>query len=395
MISVDAAKNLINERCKPLNTRLTDLYQAYDHILAEDLYTFVDSPPFHNSAMDGYAFRYEELNKVSKLIVVGEIPAGTTGEKTEEPFAAYRIFTGAAMPPGFDTVVMQEKVEVIENEIVIKDDAIKSGQNVRLQGSQIKKGALAIKAGVRINAGVASYLAGLGFAEIPVFPKAKVSIISTGNELLPPGSALLPGKIFESNTYALHGALLALGSEAPKIFRVQDDFETIRQTILSCFAQSDMIILSGGVSVGKYDFVASALEACGVETIFHKIKQKPGKPLYFGMKNNIPVFGLPGNPASLLTCFYEYVLPAVKILTGNEASSHNLIYLPLQNGYKKKPGLTHFLKGKLLAQNKSVEILDAQESYLMRSFASADCIVVIPENQTELHPGELVEVHVL
>lgn len=393
MISVEAAKELIKKHCEPFQLRLTKLYLAHDAILAKDLYAFVDSPPFHNSAMDGYAVRSQDLKETSTFHVIGEIPAGSTADYSDAPFAAFRIFTGAAMPPGFDTVVMQEKVEVNENEIVIKDDACKAQQNVRLQGSQIKKGELAIKAGVRINAGVASYLAGLGFAEVPVFPKAKVSIISTGNELLPPGSDLLPGKIFESNTYALHGALLSLACETPHIFRVNDDFETIRQTIVACFAHSDMIILSGGVSVGKYDFVTSALEACGVETIFHKIKQKPGKPLYFGMKNNIPVFGLPGNPASLLTCFYEYVVPALHILMGKAHLANKTLRLPLHAEYHKKSGLTHFLKAKLVAHG--VEILEAQESYLMRSFASADCIVVLPEAQSLFKAGDLVEVHVL
>ncbi|MEI6021210.1 MAG: gephyrin-like molybdotransferase Glp [Bacteroidota bacterium] len=393
MISVQEAKQLIHAHCKVLQVKLVDLYEANACVLAEDLYATSDSPPFHQSAMDGYAFRFEESKNHVSLEIIGEVAAGENPEQFSQVASAVRIFTGAKVPETYDTVIMQEKVELVNEQLFLKDPAIKKGMNIRLQGSQIKAGDLALKTGVIINPGMSAYIACLGFAKIKVIPKARVSIISTGNELNAPGTHLEVGKVFECNTYSLNAALIELGIHVQGIHAVLDNQKEIEDVINDCLQNSDLIILSGGVSVGKYDFVAPALNHCGVKTVFHKIKQKPGKPMFFGTKDHIPVFGLPGNPASLLTCFYEYVLPALNCLMDLPASKKKNLHLPLLEAYQKKPGLTHFLKARL--HGNQVEILQAQESYLMSSFAMADCIAVLEEEKSVFEKGDLVEVHIL
>ncbi len=393
MISVSEAKQLIKDHCTVLEPKWLNLYEANACVLAQDLTATSDSPPFHQSAMDGFAFRFDEAQIHPSLEIIGEVSAGENPKAFLQAASAVRIFTGAMLPHSYDSVVMQEKVEVIGQKLFIKDPAIKKGMNVRLQGSQIKSNALALKAGIVINPGMSAYIACLGFDKVKVIPKPRVSIISTGNELNSPGTALEPGKVFECNTYSLNAALLAQGIQASSIHRVLDDQQAIEAVIKKCLESSDLIILSGGVSVGKYDFVAAALNNCGVKTVFHKIKQKPGKPMFYGVKEGVSVFGLPGNPASLLTCFYEYVLPAVQVIMNLPTSKSKTLRLPLLNDFEKKAGLTHFLKARL--NQNCVEILQAQESYLMSSFATADCIAVLEEEKSVFKKGELIEVHLL
>lgn len=389
MISVSEAKELISLNTKLLDSKSIDLYSANGLILAESVFSPIDTPPFNQSAMDGFAFRFNEIN--NSLQIVGEMAAGDSPKNFSLTNSAIRIFTGALVPDYFDTVVMQEKVELNDTHITIKDSDLKRGANIRLKGSQIKNGELALEKGTLINAGVAGYLASLGINRIKAIPRPTVSIISTGNELTKPGKELEPGKIYESNTYSLVNALNAMGIVSSQILFVKDDFSEIKTTIQHGLTNSDVLILSGGVSVGDYDFVAKALEACGVTCVFHKVKQKPGKPLYFGNKENKLVFGLPGNPAALLTCFYEYVKPALFLMTGLPLAQ--TLNLPLKENYSKKPGLTHFLKAK--TNGTEVEILSAQESYLMNSFANANCLVQLNETQSEFKKGEYLRVVLL
>ncbi len=391
MISVTEAKQLVNDHCKKLETIQVDLYNATGLVLAEDIYSQTDSPPFDQSAMDGYAYKFSGANTTKSLQILHEIAAGDAPKNISTINSAVRIFTGAQVPNEFDTVVMQEKVEVIGDQLLIKDPDQKKGMNIRLKGSQIKKGALALKNGTKISPGAAGYLASIGIASVKVISRARVSIISTGNELISPGKDLQPGKVYECNTYSLNAALNEFEIKPQAIHKVVDKQIAIEEAVNNSLKSSDIIILSGGVSVGDHDHVAKALEACGVKCIFHKVKQKPGKPLYFGIKGNTPVFGLPGNPAALLTCFYEYIAPAILKIMGHSNTIDPK--LSLSEPFTKKPGLTHFLKGKV--NGNSVTILNAQESYIMSSFALADCIVQLDESRSTFEKGELVEVQLL
>jgi molybdopterin molybdotransferase len=391
MITVKEAKQFVNNNTHELDNATIDLYEATGLVLAEDIYAQTDSPPFDQAAVDGYAFVFEEAQTNKSLTIAGEIPAGNSFKNTSAKNTAVRIFTGAEVPDHFDTVVMQENTNVEADQLFINDPNGKKGMNIRLKGSQISKGTLAVKSRTKISPAVAGYIAGLGFAKVKVIRPVNVSIISTGNELTMPGKPLEAGKIYESNTYSLNSALHEFGIKPMAIHKVKDDQKSIEEAVNKGLDESDIIILSGGVSVGDYDFVTRALDNCEVKCVFHKVKQKPGKPLYFGKKDKTLIFGLPGNPAALLTCFYEYIVPSILKMNGDSSEQLSTLKLTLTDSYTKKPGLTHFLKGK--TNGNEVEILNSQESYIMSSFAAADCLVQLDENKTNFEKGELVEVH--
>ncbi|MEO8116046.1 MAG: molybdopterin molybdotransferase MoeA [Bacteroidota bacterium] len=387
MNSVSEAKKLISENCdqERVETRLLSKSQGY--ILAKPVYSPVDTPPFHQSAMDGYAFYYESWDGKSDLEVCGEIQAGNDDIIEIKPSQAVRIFTGAAMPAGANTVVMQEHVVRNENTIHIEKPQLIKGDNVRSRGSQTKKRGLALNKGQLLTAPAISFLAGIGIEKVDVFCKPVISIIVTGKELIQPGEKITEGKIYESNSFGLTAGLNALDIIPISVEAVDDVEEEIINAItkqLNC----DILILTGGVSVGDYDFVPKTLENCGVKNIFHKVKQKPGKPFYFGKRDKTLIFGLPGNPASVLTCFYEYVVPSISYFTKRQYQKE--IKMPLANDYKKNAGLTHFLKGK--TNDKDVSILNNQASYLMNSFAVADCIIELEEDKEQFVKGEMVNV---
>ncbi len=393
MISVSEAKKLVAENTKLLESKSVALYDATGFILADDVFSMIDVPSFDQSAMDGYGFRFSELKESNTLTIVGEIPAGNFPATQLEPNTAVRIFTGAPVPEGCDTVVMQEKVSVHQNQLFINDIQITKGLNIRIKGSQTTRGSLALKAGSRITPGAAGFIAGLGFNDVTIFRTPTICIITTGKELNKPGQPLKAGKVFECNSYSLNAALCELNIKPTTIISVDDDEIEITNAIKNSLPDCDVLILSGGVSVGDYDFVYKAFDNCGVQCVFHNVKQKPGKPIYFGKYKNTLVFGLPGNPAALLTCYYEYVAPSLRKMMGLESKSAAKIQLPLLKGFNKKEGLTFFLKGKIV--DDGVIPLDAQESYQMSSFAIADCLILLDENKTEFQKDDLVEIHLL
>jgi molybdopterin molybdotransferase len=235
-------------------------------------------------------------------------------------------------------------------------------------------------------------LASVSTTEVLVYMFPSVSIIVTGNELQTPGQPLLPGQVYESNSYTLQAALKQLHINEVKVYRAEDTLKKVKHVLKEALQQSDVVFLTGGVSVGDYDFVAAAAAENGVEKLFHKIKQRPGKPFYFGKKGSKLVFGLPGNPASVLTCFYEYVEPALKKIA-KQKSGLQVMRVPLAAPFKKAAGLTHFLKG--FYDGKKVTALHAQESYRLSSFANANCLIKIDEEVTVCEKGEIVEIHLL
>ena len=387
MINVSEAKQQIIQHCKSSRVEEKSLPEALGFCLAETLLAKIDTPPFDNSAMDGYAFSYAKWDQKSTLTVIGEVQAGSENIVKTGSNEAIRIFTGAAVPADVDTVVMQEKVELDGNKIRLLDDNLKQGSNVRLKGSQTQKGDVALQQGQIITPAGISYLAGMGFSKVKVYAKPKVSLIITGKELVKAGETLEDGKIYESNGIGLKAALNQFGIEPISLEMVDDVSEAIEKAIESKL-NTDIIILTGGVSVGNYDLVPAALKKCGVKKIFHKVKQKPGKPFYFGTTSNALIFALPGNPAAVMTCFYEYVVAAIDAFT--QKKHLKTFTLPLDNDYNKTQGLTFFLKGK--TTENGVEILDSQLSYMLNSFAVADCLVTLEEDQTEYRKGDLVSV---
>lgn len=390
MISVDSAKILIQEYATKSTEASISLVEANGYILAENIYAPIDTPPFNASAMDGYAIKFDQNYHEQTWVVKGEIQAGSSVDETLQPNEAYRIFTGAMVPHSADTIVVQEKVIRNGEQFTIEEHILERGANIRLQGSQLKKGELVLPQGHKLNAAAISLLANIGFNEVKVYEKPQIGIVVTGKELIQPGEPLLAGMIYESNSYALIAALNELNIKPSSVSRVDDIREDIVQAIEHNL-DKHILILTGGVSVGDYDFVADSLLECGVKKIFHKVKQKPGKPFYFGVKDQTLIFGLPGNPAAVLTCFYEYILLAIEAYTSH--SYYKTLMLPLTNSYTKKTSLTHFLKGKVNEQG--VEILKSQESYLLNSFAYADCIIELSETEEQFNIGDRVRVKMI
>ncbi len=392
MISVIEAKNIIKEKVQALQPRKLAIEDATFLTLAENIVAFDDVPAFAQSAMDGYAFNFNDFLTENTLLVEEEMAAGDNKNIVLKRGQAVRIFTGAALPENADTVVMQEKISLVKNVLIIKDEMLKCGSNVRLRGSEIKADEIAMKTGASLTPSAIGFLASIGIDKIMAFPKPSVHIIVTGKELKRPGEKLLHGQVYEANSFSLQAALQQVYIRNVHIHFAEDNLAILQKELATALQDADLVILTGGVSVGDYDFVLEATRNCGVEQHFHKLKQKPGKPLFFGMKGQIPVFGLPGNPSSVLTCFYEYVLLALEKMSRQKEFIRSTKKI-LTKSIEKKAGLTHFLKG--LYKDDKVAPLGAQESYRLSSFAQANCLICLEEEKSVFEKGEVVEVHII
>lgn len=388
MISVQRAFNLIAQEVSPMASVEIPIELANGLVVAETIYSPENVPAFSQSSMDGYAFAYDE-NIVSYQLV-GEMAAGSSTTFHLNPGEAVRIFTGAAVPFNADTVLMQEKALAKDGKLEILDDQLKKGNNVRQIGSEIAKGEKAVEKGTALKPAVIGFLASMGISKVKVYPNPKVAIVVTGNELVSPGGNLEYGQLFESNSFTLTAALKQMGIQDVTVVQVKDDLDQLHTVLSQIIEAHDLVLISGGVSVGDYDFTLKALELSEVKTIFHKVKQKPGKPLLFAVKSDTVIFGLPGNPASVLTCFYEYVLPAISKMTLRKLALQSQKAI-LQNDYSKPEGMTHFLKAKY--QDNLVSLGTGQESYKLSSFAEANCLAIFPAEVSKITSGETIEVH--
>ena len=389
LVSVEQARALIAASVSRVHPVVKELMHSTGLAIAEDIFSPLDIPAFDQSSMDGYAIYAEDIRRA--LSVQGIMAAGHVQPEILERNHAMRIFTGAPLPVGSDTIVMQEKVIVHSSGIQVTDPNIEKGTHVRKRGSEIKKGELVLKKGTVITAPVAGLLASLGFSSVPVYPRLSICIMATGNELQFPGMPLLAGQSYESNNSFLIAALKPFAESLKSGMYIEDNLEMMQRALSANMKYSDLIIITGGVSVGDYDFVRQAADHIGIHCKFHRVKQKPGKPLYFGTKENKIIFGLPGNPASVVSCFYEYVLPAIRFML--HLPQDALLTARLKDDYKKVKGLTQFLKA--FFADGEVEILEAQESYRLRSFASANCLVALDENRLTYDKGEMVTVRLL
>jgi molybdopterin molybdotransferase len=392
MISVSEAKQIITgQDFQPGQQKISTL-QAVNAVLAEPVYAICDIPGFVQSSMDGYAFRFEDWLNGQSLAVTTEVPAGKNEKDTLLPGQAARIFTGAALPDGADTVVMQEKASIENRSLVIADGQLKRGSNTRLKGAEIGRGDLAMDKNACLSAAAVGFLSGIGIAEVVTFSNPSVGIIITGNELQSPGLPLHHGQVYDASSSMLQAALYQMDIRGVTLYRSADTLQEVITQLNTALQTHDVVLITGGVSVGDYDFVVQACGACAVDTLFHRVKQRPGKPLFFGRKHNKPVFGLPGNPSSVLSCFYEYVWPLLRRLSG-KPDALTTFTVPLREDYDKVNDLTQFLKGHY--QKGEVQPLFAQESFRLRSFAMANCLIQLDEDMKSNKKGDLVEIHLL
>lgn len=387
MIDVNKALELI-ERSGTSLTAVQEvaLPQALGFVLAEDIISTIDMPPFRQSAMDGYALRIGKNNSYS---VIGEIKAGDNKDLSLQIGEAVRIYTGATVPDSADTVIMQEKI-IQDQRYITVEGSIEAGLNIRPKGEQIRRGEIALKRGTTLKGAHIGYLASLGFTTVKVHLKPSVAVVITGNELVPPGQPLPQGKIYESNGAMLTAVLTELGYKNVSTVSVKDDLENTKSALLNAMETHDITIVTGGISVGDYDYVGKALKAIEVEEVFYKVKQKPGKPLFFGKKESTAIFALPGNPAAALSCFYIYVFPLLKQIEGASVTQLERITMPILKDYIPKGNQPQFLKARVLADG--VEILSGQSSSMLRSFGVANALVFLPENTGQITQGEPVKV---
>lgn len=390
MISVEEAKNLVLTNIQQQEKKRVAINSALNYFLAEDVLAPICVPLFNQSAMDGYAFKFEDVHQ--QLTIVDTIPAGDVRIVEVKKGEAVRIFTGSKVPDSCDTVVMQELTTVNRNLLTVKDEGLKFGGNVRKKGNQIKEGDVALKKGTRINAAAIGFLTTLGFTHVEVFDLPKITVIATGSELVELGKPLNEGQIYESNTHMLNAAIRQIGI-TPIIHVVKDDVAATEKLIHEALINADFLILSGGISVGDYDFVKESLLKNQVKEVFYKIKQKPGKPLFFGKKGEKAIFALPGNPAAALNCFYMYVLPAINLAMGSLIPFLPIVKLPLADKYIKKEGRAQFLKAQF--NTNGVSLMLGQDSDALQSFALANGLVYIAAEKVTVEQNELVDVYLL
>jgi len=386
MISVEEAKQLIENNIIPNEKIMISLKNAVNYNLSKDVIAPINMPPFRQSAMDGYALR---LQNSEAYTVIDEVKAGDSHHPILNNGEAIRIFTGAAVPNTANAVVMQEKVTV-ENGTLKLQKIVLSEENVRPMGEQVKKGAIALKEGTKLTPAAIGYLASLGITDVEVYKKPTIAIVVTGNELTEPGTSLQYGKIYESNSIMLESTLASLDYTDVSIHKVEDDYINTRNLLNTIINENDLVLITGGISVGDYDFVGKALEELAVEEVFYKVKQKPGKPLFFGKKDNTPIFALPGNPAAALSCFYIYTYPALQKMSGTKNYHLANASAKSTSSFIKKGDRAQFLKAHIT--NDNVEILEGQSSAMLQTFALANAFVYVSEEQLNIAIGDNVQV---
>ncbi|MEX0769489.1 MAG: gephyrin-like molybdotransferase Glp [Balneolaceae bacterium] len=383
MISVEQALDIIHEQKIETSSKKVALEESHGFYLAREIKSPFDLPSFDNSAMDGYA-----VSGVSDTYqIVGEIPAGITTDYSLQPGEAMRIFTGARVPQNTSAVVMQEKTRTDQSTLFV-DEAVSKGRHIRRKGNQLESGQRVFSPGHFLSPATIGLVGSLGIDRVKVFKKPKIRILSTGDELVPPGSEKSKGQIYESNSYALNAALKNFGFDCREKTHIKDDFSAIKAGIADFLDRSDVLLLSGGISVGDYDFVKQALEENGITELFYKVFQKPGKPLFFGRKENKFVFALPGNPASSLTCFYIYVLPFLQKFSGAIETGLKRVLIPVNHDFEYRSDRPVFLKAKV--KDQTVSILNRQSSSMIHSMATGNALVFL-NGPTTLNKGALVE----
>lgn len=383
MVTIEEALRIVKSQEIALKTQTNSLSEALGFTLSRKVLAPFDMPSFDNSAMDGYAL----CGLQKEYTLVGEIAAGDTADLVLKDGEAARIFTGAKVPENTTAVMMQEKTN-IENTTLFLDEMPRESQNIRKRGGELAEGQIVFKVGHVINAATLGLLGSLGLENIEVFQKPTVKLITTGNELITPGQPKEEGQIYESNSFALSGALEQFGFRCSEKIQIKDDYEATKSGIAAALDSCDVLLLSGGISVGDYDFVKQALEENGVEEQFYKVMQKPGKPLFFGRKADKFIFALPGNPASSLTCFYVYVLPLLQKISGAEKYGLTRYYFPLNHDYENKGNRPVFLKAKYT--DGKIEILDGQGSSMIQSMALGNALAFV-NAETVVKKGEPIE----
>jgi molybdopterin molybdotransferase len=394
-LSISAARARIATSIKPLSAwQRCPLRDALNRILHQDIISPIDVPAHNNSAMDGYAVSSDDLIKgKTQLKQVGTAYAGKPYTSNINTGECIRIMTGAVVPPQCDTIAMQELVEVQGDTITLHSSHPK-GEHVRYAGEDLKTGDIVLNAGRRIVPSDLGLIASLGIAEVMVKRRIRVAFFSTGDELKSIGDTLETGQIYDSNRYTLFGMLKRLDVDILDMGVVPDNKDILRQALIDASNQADVVITSGGVSVGDADYVKEMLAELG-QVDFWKIAMRPGRPLAFGQIDQSLFFGLPGNPVSVMVTFYQFVMPALRHLTGEGSIDPLTLQVTCTDAIRKRPGRFEYQRGILSTDNNGltqVATTGAQGSGILSSMSSANCCILLDEQCDGLPANSLVTV---
>jgi molybdopterin molybdotransferase len=389
MLDFERARLHILEQVKPLPSELVPVADADGRVLAEDVVSSVDLPPFDYSAMDGYAVRAADFSGEGpwRLPVTLEQRAGGVAQQLDAANAA-RIFTGAPLPVGADSVIMQEDAE-LAGAVVTFHAAARHGSHVRRRGEDLASGSVALTRGTRLNPFRLGLVAALDRADVRVARRPRVALLCTGDELRDAGSPARPGSIPDSNGPSLAALARRAGADLRLLPRSSDDLETTRAAVRQALAESDVLLTVGGVSVGDHDVVKKALEAEGVKIEFWKVKIKPGKPLAFGRRDDSLVLGLPGNPVSAQLTLCLFGLPLLRALQGDSRALPSPVQVRLGAAIAQKPGRLGFYRARL--ENGVALVHDNQASGAPTSMAHADVLLMVPEDSAGLAAGAVAD----
>ena len=414
-LSVTEARNAISTLIQDiqLQAKRSDameklpLKQCLGRILANDILSPINVPANDNSAMDGFAFNSKELKTDREQIhlrIVGTVYAGQTSVPPTQASECIKIMTGAMMPPDCDTVIPQEFTQLSdEGLITFAKDTVRAGENRRLRGEDLQAGKPAIQQGRILKASDIGLAASLGIAELGVYQRIKVAILSSGDELCDMSESLVPGKIYDSNRFSLHACLSQLGFEIMDCGIVRDTPEDLRHAFASASQKADVIISSGGVSVGEADFTKQIMDELG-EVGFWKIAMRPGRPMAFGSLKPISpktsptvFFGLPGNPVAVMVTFYQFVRNALLQLNGALKPEIPLVLVQSAEAIRKKSGRTEFQRGVLFRNSEGklfVKSTGSQGAGILRSMSEANCFMILHHDQGNIAPGDWVDVEI-
>lgn len=394
LLSVDEAIAQVTARLIPVaETERLPLIEADGRILARDLIAGIDLPPFFNSAVDGYAVRFADLDADADtaLPVAGRVAAGSACDAPVRAGAAVRIFTGAPMPEGTDTVFMQEDVRP-DGERVILPRGLKPGANCRPAGEDLARGKLALAGGRRITPEAVALAAALGVTHLDVRRRLKVAVFSTGDEIVSPGRPLGPAQLYDSNRFTLQVLLRRLGAEVTDLGILADDRQAVAAALTRAARGHDLILTSGGVSTGEEDHVKAAVEQAG-SLAFWRLAIKPGRPVAMGVVDGTAFFGLPGNPVAVFVTFAHVVRPFLAALGGGVPEAARALPVRSTFAYRKKPGRREYVRVALVRRADGV--IEAAKhprdgAGVITSLTETDGLVELPEPVTAVQPGDMV-----
>jgi molybdopterin molybdotransferase len=396
-LSVSEAQQCILESVAVLDTEPVRLEQALGRVLAEDIRANRDLPPYDVSAMDGFAVRSVDLNNTpAVLAIIEDIKAGDMPRKAVQAGQCSRIMTGAPLPQGADAVIRVEDTQELPENCVQIRTAVKPGNDVRPQGENMRNGDVVLNAGTEITPGAIGVLATVKAAQMQVYRRPRVAILSTGNELEALDEPLDPNKIPDSNSYALMAQMQELGIEPTLLGIARDDPDELAR-YLRRGLEYDVLLVSGGTSVGVHDYVRPAIEALGVQMHFWRVAMRPGHPMAFGTSANTAVFGLPGNPVSSMVCVEQFVIPALRRMMGHARLYRRTVTARLAHPVKMRPGRTEFIRVQLTRDTAGyvASSTGTQSSGVLLSMAKADGLLVVSSESAGLTVGEQVTVQLL